>query len=70
MKEKRKLTRKVEQLLASEVTAYRIAKDTGITQSSITNLRNKKRRVDKMTLKSAEILGEYWDKVSSKNKKE
>lgn len=64
-----KLSKKVKLLLASDISGYRIAKDTGISISSVVKLKSGQASVSDMRLKNAEKLGEYWDKVNSKKVK-
>lgn len=58
-----KLHDKIKELLASDISAYRIAKDTGIPQPTITNLRNGKRKICNLSLHVAERLGKYYDSL-------
>lgn len=59
------LTEKVNALLASDISAYRIGKDTGVTTSAISETRKGNRKVDNLQLSVAEKLGAYWDKELS-----
>ncbi|MCT2899012.1 XRE family transcriptional regulator [Lentilactobacillus buchneri] len=59
---------KIKSLLESDISAYRIAQDTGVPQSTITYLRNGTRKVDRLTLKSAEQLANYFDKAQKDSK--
>lgn len=54
---------KIKKLLDSNISAYQIAKDTGIPQPNITNLRNGKREIVNLSLRVAEILGKYYDSL-------
>lgn len=56
-----KLSDKVQALIDSNVSAYEIAKKTGVAQPIITRLRNGERLVRNMSLGNAEKLGQYWD---------
>ncbi|MBM6414650.1 XRE family transcriptional regulator [Lacticaseibacillus paracasei] len=56
-----KLRDKVQALLDSDATSYAIAKETGISNSTIVELRHGKRKLSNITLKVAERLGEYYD---------
>lgn len=62
------LTDKVKAVIADDkhYTAYRIAKETGVGQSNITNLRNGERKVDNLTLAVAEKLGKLWEEQMMK----
>lgn len=55
------LTEKVQELLSSDISLYRIGKETGVTTSSLVDTKNGKREVGNMQLKTAEKLGAYWD---------
>jgi len=54
---------KIKKLLDSDISAYKIAKDTGIPQPNITNLRNGKREIANLSLRVAEIIGKYYDSL-------
>lgn len=62
-----KIIKEIEELLNSDVTDYRISKDTGITLSVIQNYRNGKYALDNMTLKIAKKLYEYKERLEMKN---
>ena len=62
-----KIIKEIEDLLNSDVTDYRISKDTGITLSVIQNYRNGKYALDNMTLKIAKKLYEYKERLEMKN---
>lgn len=58
------MRKQIEELLKSDVTGYRIAKKTGLGESLVSNLRNGKRSLNDLSLKSAELLFEFkqnWD---------
>lgn len=57
------LTEKVTALIedAKKYTAYRISKETGVNQSTITGLRTGKKKINNITLETAEKLGKYWE---------
>ncbi|MCY1566746.1 hypothetical protein [Staphylococcus pettenkoferi] len=46
----------IEKLLNSDVSGYRIYKETGISQSRISDLRNGRRKLDNLTFANAEKL--------------
>ena len=54
-----RVIKQIEELFNSNLTDYRIAKDTGIALSMIQNYRNGSRKVENMTLKTAKKLFEY-----------
>ena len=53
------MRKEIESLLASDKTAYEIAQATGMSPSNITDLRVGKRKLDNVTLASAEKLYDY-----------
>lgn len=57
------LREKIKAILDSDISAYRIAKETGVPQPNISNLRNGKREIDNLTLDIAEKLGKYYDSL-------
>jgi plasmid maintenance system antidote protein VapI len=61
-----KLRDKIQALLDSDATSYAIAKETGISNSTIVELRHGKRKLSNITLKVAERLGEYYDTHQAK----
>lgn len=62
-----KIIKEIEELLNSDVTDYRISKDTGITLSVIQNYRSGKYVLENMTLKIAKKLYEYKEKINMTN---
>lgn len=64
-----KIIKEIEELLNSDVTDYRISKDTGITLSVIQNYRSGKYALENMTLKIAKKLYEYKKETIKENKK-
>ena len=62
-----KLIKDIEELFETDITDYRISKDTGITLSVIQNYRNGKYTLENMTLKIAKKLYEYKEKINMTN---
>lgn len=62
-----KLIKDIEELFETDITDYRISKDTGITLSVIQNYRNGKYALENMTLKIAKKLYEYKERLEMKN---
>jgi hypothetical protein len=62
-----KLIKDIEELFETDITDYRISKDTGITLSVIQNYRNGKYALENMTLKIAKKLYEYKEKINMPN---
>ena len=55
--------KQIEELFNSDLTDYRISKDTGITLSAIQNYRSGKYELENMTLKIAKKLIKYRDEL-------
>lgn len=62
------LVEKIEQLLASDITSYRIAKDCELTPQYIDNYRTGKSQVKNMQLGKAQTLINYWEEIKMKEK--
>ena len=56
-----KLSEKIQKILDSSITSYRISKITGVTVSSIGAMRRGERKVENMQLGIAEKLGQFYD---------
>lgn len=54
-----KLIKEIEELLNSEISSYKIAKDSGVSYSLISDYRNSKRKIENMTLQVANKLIRY-----------
>ncbi|MBE5674883.1 hypothetical protein HUZ99_00435 [Staphylococcus sp. SS87] len=55
--------KKLMELIESKITGYEISKNTGVSQYVLSQLRQGKREVDKLTLNTTEKLYEYANKV-------
>ncbi|MCW0953016.1 XRE family transcriptional regulator [Weissella ceti] len=53
---------KIQWVLDSDMSAYYIMKETGVSDSKISRLRNGKNTIDKMSFGMAEKLAELCDK--------
>ena len=53
----------IEKLIASDITPYRISKDTGIPLSMIQKIKNGTSKLDNISLRVAEKLSAYWETV-------
>lgn len=58
----------IQQLFESDVTTYRISKETGIRISVIDGYRNNTSKLENMTLKIAEKLCNYAERLNDKEK--
>ena len=56
----------VTKLLKSEITSYRINKDTGFSVGTLSDLRTGKRKVSNLNVRSAYTLSEYAKKIGIK----
>ena len=63
----KKAMQEIEELFNSEITDYRLAKDSGVALSMIQNYRNGSRKIENMTLKTAEKLIKYTEDLKMKN---
>jgi DNA-binding protein len=64
-----KAMQEIEELFNSEITDYRLAKDSGVTLSMIQNYRNGSRKIENMTLKTAGKLCKYIESKKEDNNK-
>ena len=62
-----KLIREIEELLNSEISSYKIAKDSGVSYSLISDYRNSKRKIENMTLQVANKLIRYTEELKMRN---
>ena len=62
-----KLIKEIEELLNSEISSYKIAKDSGVSYSLISDYRNNKRKIENMTLQVANKLIKYTEKLKMRN---
>lgn len=60
------LRKNIQALINSNFTAYRISKETGISLSVVQKILNGSSKLDNISLRTAEILSEYWiEKLSN-----
>lgn len=50
----------IQKLLDSDISAYRIAKETGVAQPIITRLRNGGRQISTIEVRTAQKLIDFW----------
>ena len=62
-----KLIKEIEELLNSEISSYKIAKDSGVSYSLISDYRNAKRKIENMTLQVANKLIKYTEELKMRN---
>lgn len=57
--------KQIEELLNSEISTYKIAKDSGVTYSLLSDYRNGKRKIENMTLQVAKKLIRYSEELKN-----
>lgn len=62
-----KLIKEIKELLNSEISSYKIAKDSGVSYSLISDYRNSKRKIENMTLQVANKLIKYTEELKMRN---
>lgn len=62
-----KIIKEIEDLLNSEISSYKIAKDSGVSYSLISDYRNSKRKIENMTLQVANKLIKYTEELKMRN---
>ena len=62
-----KLIKEIEDILNSEISSYKIAKDSGVTYSLLSDYRNGKRKIENMTLQVAKKLIRYAEELKMRN---
>ena len=62
-----RVIKQIEELLNSEISSYKIAKDSGVSYSLISDYRNSKRKIENMTLQVANKLIRYTEELKMRN---
>ena len=62
-----KIIKEIEELLNSEISSYKISKDSGVAYSLISDYRNGKRKLENMTLQVAKKLIRYTEELKMRN---
>lgn len=62
-----KIIKEIEELLNSEISSYKISKDSGVSYSLISDYRNNKRKIENMTLQVANKLIKYTEELKMRN---
>ena len=62
-----KLIKEIEELLNSEISSYKISKNSGVAYSLISDYRNGKRKIENMTLQVAKKLIRYSEELEMRN---
>lgn len=57
-------TENIKKLIASDVSAYQIEKETGVSRMTITNYRNNKSNLMNMSLENGRKLSNYWEEIN------
>ena len=58
---------KVKKLLATDITSYRIAKDTGMEQTTIWNIREGNTKIERMNFGNVAKLTAYYDEINKED---
>ena len=58
-----KMQDEIQELLNSGISAYAISKGSGVSQSVITRLRSRDRKIEKLTIETGQRLLDYWKQV-------
>lgn len=61
-----KLSEKIEYILNSDITGYKIKKISGVNEGTISRLRNKESKIGNLTLINAEKLEKVYDECIKK----
>lgn len=56
----------VVKLLNSDISSYQIRKAIGVSSGNISRLKNKKRKIENLNVKTAYLLSEYSKKIGIK----
>ena len=62
-----KIIKEIEELFNSEISSYKISKDSGVSYSLISDYRNNKRKIENMTLQVANKLIKYTEELKMRN---
>ena len=62
-----KIIKEIEELLNSEISSYKISKDSEVAYSLISDYRNGKRKLENMTLQVANKLIKYTEELKMRN---
>ena len=62
-----KIIKEIEELLNSEISSYKISKDSEVAYSLISDYRNGKRKLENMTLQVAKKLIRYSEELKMRN---
>lgn len=55
------MRKNIEQLIKSGITAYTVSKETGLSRNPLQKLFRGESKIDNLSLKTAEILSNYWE---------
>lgn len=58
----------IEFLMNSGVSAYSVSKATGIPNNTVVRIFRGEAKLDNITLRNAELLSNYWEKIQNDNK--
>lgn len=58
------MRKNIENLINSDISSYRISKETGIPYTTVNELRNGTRSIDKANFLTIETLSNYWEELN------
>lgn len=58
-----KIKENIKKLLESDITAYRISKETGISESQLSRMKKGEIEIGRITLDNAIKLNKFWEEV-------
>jgi DNA-binding Xre family transcriptional regulator len=62
-----KIKENIKKLLESDITAYRISKETGISESQLSRMKKGEIEIGRITLDNAIKLNKFWEELKMKN---
>jgi len=62
-----KIKENIKKLLKSDITAYRISKETGISESQLSRMKKGEIEIGRITLDNAIKLNNLWEELQMKN---
>ncbi|WIK66590.1 hypothetical protein [Globicatella sanguinis] len=58
------MRKNIENLINSDISSYRISKETGIPYTTVNELKNGTRSIDKANFLTIETLSNYWEDLN------
>ena len=57
----------IKRLIDSDISAYQIRKELGISANTISSIRRGERNIENLTLETGLLLSNYWEKLQLKD---